>query len=138
MGCGSDEAAEADRPEAELAWVEPPKLYRPPNLPRDRIAQGEIASEDEPIELHADELRVLDADGGEVDAAVAFVSGYVPSIEPLNQLSELPEDEERRLGRLATVVDDPVPLTISWRQPPGSGRPVELDYGPGALPIPRG
>jgi hypothetical protein len=135
-GCGSD-GAEAQAGGAEVAWVAEPEVYRPPSLPRDRILQGEVVAKgSEEVELRAEDLRLLDPEGRELEASAAFISGYAPSIEPLNQLSDLPEDEERRIGRLATVGSEPVPLTVSWTQPRGSSEAAEIELGAGRLPVP--
>jgi hypothetical protein len=132
-GCRS-EGAET----VSIRWAEKPKQYAPGALPRDRIAQGEVVATGGELELRAEDLRVLDGAGRELESSVAFISGYAPSIEPLNQLSDLPEDEERRIGRLATIGAEPVPLTVSWRLPRGADPAVKIDYGEGALPLPAG
>jgi hypothetical protein len=59
-GCGSSEGKRS----VALVWKSPPKLYVPPDLPRDRIVRGVIENQSlKKATLKTGDFKLLDADG---------------------------------------------------------------------------
>ena len=137
VACGS--GGDGDRDTASLAWSGRPTAIVPPTLPRDRILRGEVenTSGDE-IEMEAAAIRVLDQDGRPLQSSATFLSGYIHGLYPLTRgPSSLPEPDRVREGKVAKLApDETVPLTVSWRDPPGTRRAARIDYGPGSLGVP--
>ncbi len=124
-----------------LAWEGEPRLITPSSLPDDRILTGSVKNESlEVVELSAGEITLEDAEGDPVEGSAVFLSGYAHGLYPPTREPEsLPDTELERTGRKLSLApnEDPVPLTVSWRQPAGSDPPVAIRYqGQGSLPIP--
>jgi hypothetical protein len=135
-GCGSSEGKRS----VALVWKSPPKLYVPPDLPRDRIVRGVIENQSlKKATLKTGDFKLLDADGRRIDGVATFIAGYAHSIYPSFRKpnGSYPEYEQLRLGLLAKLkAGQTVPLTVSWHDPPGRRTPVRIDYGSGTLTLP--
>jgi hypothetical protein len=133
-GCGGDE----DTGSGDLVWTEKPRVFKHPTLPDDRILTGTVRNDSfERIDLVARDIRLRTDGGEEIDGAAVFAPTFVRGVFPQNRGEEIPPGEQLRIGLRARL--DPgatVPLTVAWRQ--RQGRPVALEYGSGALPVPRG
>jgi hypothetical protein len=134
-GCGGDKEAKP-----KLAWVAAPKIIRQPELPRDRIAIGEVRNESEQkLRLDADRARVVDAAGHRLRSAVRFSRSFghgLYSPRRFPSKSE-PEFERRRLGALAVIEPGKTaPLTVSWRVSRTGARAAKLLVGGVAVELP--
>ena len=134
--CGDGDGLEG----GDLAWVRDPKVFREPDLPRDRVLVGTVRNDSlRRIKVVAGDVRAVDADGRALRGNATFVKGYIHALYPPTRPPPggLPESELQRLGKEVRL--DPggtAPLSIAWRVPRGSKRPVRIDYGAGFLPIP--
>jgi hypothetical protein len=94
----------------------------------------------EPLELSAQrDLRLVDRDGDRVPGSAIFLEGFAHGLYPSTRPPPggVPEAELRRIGRKARIEPGKsAPLTVSWRQRPGSDPPVRINYGRGSLPVP--
>ena len=128
--CGSGQQESSGR----LVWAKPPVIYREST---DRVLQGMIRNDGlQRVDVVASDLRMLDAQGRRVPGVATFALGYLHSNYPLTREPDLPESEQRRLGRRTFI--DPgrqVRLTLAWRVGSGTGAPVSVSYGTGQLPI---
>ena len=134
LGSGSPPAP------GDLVWERKPRLIVPETLPRDRILSGKVRNDSlRAVELTSKELSLVDAAGGRVPASAIFLETYVHGLyPPARQPERLPESELRRTGRKAVIhPGKSVPLTVSWRQRADTDPPVRLEFGTGALPVPR-
>jgi len=134
-GDGRDESS------GRLRWAKEPLVFTPEGLPGDRVLSGRIENDSlRPVRLVAKELRLLDADGRRVDGSAVLLESFAHQLYPPGRepAGGVPESERIRLGveaRLEPGKD--VPLTIAWREPPGSRPPVTIETGSGTLPIRR-
>ncbi len=139
--CGGDDSAVGRS--TELVWSKPPRLLVPPTLPRDRILHGEVRNEGlKKITVQAGDVKLLDADGQQVDGLVTFIQGYAHPRYPYGRgpgpgPSGYPEEERVHIGQVTEIKPGATrPLTISWHEPAGPRTPVSIDYGPGTLKVP--
>jgi hypothetical protein len=112
----------------------------PPTLPGERILTGTVRNDSlRRLELKAESVRLLDADGRQIEADAGFLGGYVAPDEAQNRepdLDDVSEDEQRRRGRILRLEPGrTAPLSVSWRARRGQRSPVRIDYGPGFLPV---
>ena len=134
--CGGGDDLEG----GDLTWVRDPKVFREPDLPRDRVLVGTVRNDSlRRIKVVAGDVRAVDADGRALRGNATFVKGYIHALYPPTRPPPggLPESELQRLGKEVRL--DPggtAPLSIAWRVPSGSKPPVRIDYGAGSLPIP--
>ena len=133
--CGADDAAAR-----RLAWADPPVLTSRAGAPGDRIVTGRIENRTtRPIELRSGALRVEDPGGRRLPSSIAFLEGFVQSLNPLDRdaLIDLPEAERRRLGITMTIAPgQTAPLVVAWR--PGEGAAAaQVSTPAGSLPLPR-
>ncbi|MEX2196514.1 MAG: hypothetical protein WD844_14610 [Thermoleophilaceae bacterium] len=136
-GCGGDDR---DAAAGDLVWTKDPLVFAPETLPDDRVLSGELRNDSlRRVELAAEDLRLVSADGDEVDGSAVFLDTYAHQLFPPTREPEggIPEQELLRLGVKARIEPgETAPLTISWRQPSGAERPVRVDTGLGSLPVP--
>ena len=137
-GCGG--GGDGREQAGSLEWQKEPLLVKPDTLPNDRILSGVIRNDGrDRADLVARELRLVDKDGDRVPGSAAFLQGFAHALYPPTREPEgrEPQWEQLRLGRIARILPGKTaPLTISWRQPPGSDPPVRIEWSNGALPIP--
>lgn len=138
--CGGDDGdAGGGAAAPALVWESPPELVSSPTLPDDRILTGRVENDSlRPVEVDAEDVRLVDGDGDRVDGEAIFLAGFGHALlPPEREPEEVPEFERRRTGRSARLEPgDAVPLTVSWRRADGDGAPVRIDYGSGSLPLP--
>jgi len=136
-GCGGGDDRE---PAGSLRWEKDPVLVRPDTLPGDRIIYGHLRNDGrDRADLVAKDLRLRTAGGATVKANAAFVESFRHGLYPPTRLpgGKEPISEQLRLGQIARVLPGKsVPLTISWRQKPGSDPPVRIQWKGGSIPIP--
>jgi hypothetical protein len=136
-GCGGDESAVGRS--ASLVWSEKPKLYTHPTLKDDRVLRGEVKNGGlDKIRIEAADVKLVDREGKQVTGAATFAPSYVHSLYTRNRLPPggYPEEEKRRIGLVAVIQPGKTAsLTLAWHQPPGSRKPVRIDYGRGSLEI---
>jgi hypothetical protein len=135
-GCGGDDRSG----EGDLVWEKEPRIYRPPNLPDDRILQGRVRNDSlKPVELDARDLRVEDEDGDSLKSAGSFLQSFARGLyPPTREPDPVPEDELLRTGRKARIEPGKsVPVTVSWRETNGRAG-ARVRYDGASLPIPDG
>lgn len=135
-GCGGGQAHEST-----LVWAKPPTVYRPADLPRDRVLLGAVRNSGaRRLVLRARQVSVRDAGGRKLDADARFTTGYAHSVYgAFQQPDPLPEIELVRLGLLVAVAPGKtVPVNINYRLPPGARLPVTVafaDHGRLVVPV---
>lgn len=119
-----------------LAWKGEVQVFAS-GIPTDEILYSAIENTSlRDVELEADRVRVLDADGRPLKASARFIASFAHGIFPWSD-GDPGEFERRRLGEIATVKPGQVvPITLAWRTKQGAPRPVRVDLGPAELPIP--
>jgi hypothetical protein len=136
-GCGGGDDRE---PVGSLQWEKEPVLVEPARLPNDRIVAGTLRNDGrDRADLVARDLRLLDANGNRIAASAGFVQGFLHGLYPPTRLpgGKLPITEQLRMGVIARVLPGKsTPLTISWRQKPGTDPPVRIEWDKGSIPIP--
>ena len=139
IGVTGRSGAGADGGPATVAWRGTPQVYKPPMLPEDRIMSARLRNTSlRPLDLVAEDIRLLDPDGRPVRSTARFLETYVHGLFPPSQRPETPNpNEQRQLGEIITIKPGAdVPLTLSWRLAPGGKAPVRADLGPVSLPLP--
>jgi hypothetical protein len=131
-GCGG----KPGQPSGPLNWVGNPIVLRPAQAP-DRVLRGKIQNDGlRPLTLVAKDFALLDRDGDRVPAVATFAVGLVHSLYPPDREPQLPEAEERRLGRRVILKPGATAtLTVAWRDRRGHS-PVSISYVGGRLPVP--
>jgi hypothetical protein len=138
VGCGDDDdgAARTAAQDARLEWVGTPLVFAPDGRPGDRVLAGKVRNTGAaPVELRADEVLTVDADGRRRPAngrfAEAFGHGlYGPGGPPAPY--EASRYDQRRLGEIVTLAPGATkPITMAWR-----GRAQELQVGRWRLDLP--
>lgn len=106
----------------------------------DRVLVGTLRNDSlEDVDLRADDVRVLDADGDEIRSTARFLAGFA---HPLFAWSQEPEDigdyERRRLGEIVTIKPgQTAPLVLSWRLASDDGSAAErVDLGAAVMTLP--
>lgn len=131
-GCG-DSSRQAS---GDLAWAGKPHVYRDAN---DRVLTGMVRNTSiQRLEVDARDLRMVDADGDRVPGVATFAAGYLHGLYPPTRVpKEARAAEDRRLGLTVSLAPGARSrLTLAWRQPPGTQRPVRVVYGSTVLPVP--
>ena len=107
--------------------------------PTDRVLVGTLRN-DSPaaLDLRADDVRVLGADGKEIRSSARFLAGFA---HPLFAWSQEPKNigdfERRRLGEIVTIKPgQTAPLVLSWRLATGGGRAERADFGAASITLP--
>ena len=139
-GCGGANEPGSTKGAGALSWTSQPTLIAPGSKPRDRILFGEVRNDSlRPIRIRASKVRVVDARGRPLLSAVLFSRGYAHGLYGSSDpgFRDPGEFELTRLGKLVRLnPGQKAPLTVSWRLSSGAGRPAQIDFGNGALPIP--
>jgi len=136
-GCGS-----APSSPSGVSWEGKPLVVRQPELPRDTIVSGKISNKgDEQLRLDANDVRLVTADGSEVESTARFAVGVSHQLYPPREgpREKDPEFLRERLGEVANVKPGAtVPLVVAWRLSPGVAAPVKVDLGEaaGSLALP--
>ena len=140
-GCGGDGSAAAPRSvDATLAWVGQPQVYKPPELPQDRLLRWDLENDSlREVRLDADDARLVDARGDSLRSTIRFTSSFGHGLySPRRPPKEAdPELVRTRLGELAVLKPgESVPVTLSWRLGADGRGPVRLEVGNVQLPLP--
>ena len=137
-GCGTK--SQTVHGTGSISWTKKPDMIRLGSRPNDRILFGEVRNDSlRPIRIKATDVRVVNADGTSLASAAifsrSFAHGLYGSTDPR---ARAPGDFElTRLGRLVLLKPgEKAPLTVSWRLRRAGQRPVQVQLGDGALPIP--
>ena len=137
-GCGGDD--DDREPSGGMRWEKDPVLVRPAALPNDRIVAGILRNDGQDrADLVARQLKLRTADGATIPTNAAFVQSFLHGLYPPTRLpgGKLPITEQLRMGLIARVLPGrSVPLTVSWRQKPGTKPPVRIEWSGGSIPIP--
>ena len=121
-----------------LAWKGTPDVMQA-GRPTDRVLYGQIRNDSlEKVDLTVDDVRVLDADGHEVQSAVRFLAAFAHGLYPWSQRPDpLGDFERRRMGQIVTLkAGQTAPVTLSWRVPRGGAQPVRVDFGAAEIELP--
>jgi hypothetical protein len=139
LGSGRDGAGATASAPVRLAWRGEPLVIKVPELPRDRILSGEVRNTSvKPVDLSIDRVRVVDAQGREVQSSVRFLAAFAHGLYPPTQkIGPGGTFTRTRLGEITRIKPGAaVPMTLSWRVPAGADAPVEVRFGGGSLPLP--
>jgi hypothetical protein len=133
-GCGGGD----DLGSGDLVWEQKPRVFTNPKLPDDRVLTGRVRNDSlEVVTLVARDLEVRTEGGDEMENGAIFSPTFIRGVFPQNRGDDIPESEQLRIGLRARLEPGKTaPLTVSWRQQ--GERAVLVDYGAGALPVPRG
>jgi hypothetical protein len=137
-GCGTK--SETVKGTGAMSWTKKPTTIRLGSKPKDRILFGTVRNDSlRPVKIYASDIRVVDSDGRPLEATAifskSFAHGLYGSTDPRAKAPG--EFELARLGRLIRLnPGQSAPLTVSWRLKSPSDRPVQVQMGDGALPIP--
>lgn len=135
-GCGG--TAKGDGA-ARVAWVTTPVVYKPADLPRDRVVLAKVRNTSKAdVHLVASKLVVRDAQGRVLKSAARYIGGYGHGLYGAFQKPDpLPPQELTRLGYEVTLKPGATaPLSVAWRLPAGAKEPATVDYGGGTLRLP--
>jgi hypothetical protein len=122
-----------------LTWKAKPQMILVPSLPDDRIVTGRVRNTSlRPVDLAADRIEIVDARGRRLRSSARFLQGFVHGLSSWSEGVPGSKFERTRLGKIATIKPgQDLPLTLSWRVPPGGTQPVEVRFGGGSLALPR-
>jgi hypothetical protein len=129
-GHGEDKLGKGD-----LVWEKAPHVYRPAELPDDRVLRGVIRNDSlRVVTLAARDLDVRERGGEDMESAAIFAPTFIRGVFPQNRGEAIPENEQLRIGLRARIEPGKtVPITVSWREQ--GGRAATVDYGTGSLPV---
>ena len=132
-------ATKAATDTARLEWKEKPSLILVPQLPRDRILTGQLRNASlRAVDLDSDRVEILDAKGHPMRSTALFAQSFSHGLYPWSMDVKGSKFERRRIGQIATIKPgEAVPLTLSWRVPPGGSEPVRVRFDGGSLDLPR-
>ena len=121
--------------QGELAWKGEVRVYDS-GIPTDKILYTQlqnVSPRDLPLETK--DVRLFDEDGEQLKSSTVFLAAFAHGIFPYDAAES--EFEQRRLGKIATLrPGQAVPITMSWRVPPGGKPPVRADFGPAEIAVP--
>lgn len=123
-----------------LAWEGPVKPFQA-GKPTDRVLTAKVRNTSlEEVTIDVLDVRVLDAEGRELQSTARFLAAFAHGLYPWSRRGDDPRalgsEERTRIGEMATLKPDQVvPLTLSWRVPPGGEQPVRVDLGSATLPL---
>jgi len=117
----------------KLACVGKQQVYKA-GQPTDRVMASKVRNASlEPLTIDTLDIRVLDADGKELESTARFLEAYMHgrySWSMRDDPRDLGADERERMGEIARLKpDEQAPLTLSWRVPAGGAQPVRVDFG---------
>jgi hypothetical protein len=107
--------------------------------PTDHILGGVIRNDSlENLDLRAEDVRIVDADGGELQSTARFSHAFAHGLYAWSQRpKDIGDFERRRLGEIVTLKPgQTAPVTLSWRVPPGAQAPRKVDFGSASLQLP--
>jgi hypothetical protein len=128
----------ADGGSGKLAWAGKPRVFKS-GKPTDRVLTARIENTSlKPVEIDVKDVRIVDADGEEVEGTARFLAAFVHGLWSWSQApAELTEFERRRLGQLVTIKPgQTAPVALSWRTPPGADPPVRVEFGDASVALP--
>lgn len=128
-GCGG--GGDGDRG-GELTWARPPVVYRPADLPHDRVLLGTLRNtSSHGAMLRARQVTVQDAGGHRLVADARFTTGFAHSLYGVfQQPSPTPPMELARLGLLVWVdAGKTVPVNVNYRLGPHPKLPITVVLG---------
>lgn len=133
-GCGGGEESTGEG----LEWSEQPVTTRAPTGGTDQVVVGQLRNAtDEHIELVAERVRVVDAEGDPVQSDARFVATFVHGLYGADvRASDLPYSERSRLG--LTIVLEPggtTPVYAAFRAD-SAAEPLALTVAGESLDIP--
>jgi hypothetical protein len=134
-GCGGG----GDKHEG-LAWEGKPNVFISRNLPNDRVVIARVRNTgSRTLHLIAKDVQVRDAGGRVLKASAGFSTTFAHGLfGALQQPDPVPQAELIRLGKVVYIAAGAsVPFYAAWRLTPGTKEPVVIDYGPGALAVPK-
>ena len=130
-------AGGAQGDDARVAWKDAQVFSS--GVKTDRILAGQLENTSlRDIEIDVEDIRVLDAEGREVQSATRFLATFAHGIFPWSQRPEVMGDfERRRLGEIVTLKPGrSAPITLSWRLKAGAAPPARVDFGAVELDLP--
>jgi hypothetical protein len=128
----------ADGGTGTLKWAGETRVLKS-GKPTDRIFMARLENASlRDVSLDVDDVRILDADGDEVQSTVRFLDAFVHGLFAWSQSpSKLTEFERRRLGQIVTIKPGKTaPVTLSWRVPAGGSQPERVEFGPTSIDLP--
>lgn len=134
----------ANAPRASgLAWVEPPVVFTPDGLPRDRILSGRLRNDSgRPVELRVDRVTVFDTSDHRLRSNVRFVEAFGHGLYgpggPPAPLRASRYDQQRLGERVTLQPGRERPVTVAWRLPGGGARAARVRVSSYVLAIPAG
>jgi hypothetical protein len=135
VGCGGGEGDVGG-----LVWTRAPRVFRAPDLPRDRILTGIVRNDSlRTIAVEARDVRVVDAGGDELRSDTTFVRGYLHGLYPPMRPPPggLPEAERLRVGHAVKLrPGEATRLSVAWRLPNAAARAARIEWGAGSLAVP--
>jgi hypothetical protein len=136
-GCGGSKARTHG---GDLVWSQEPLLFQAIHLPHDRVLIGTVRNRSsQALNLVANRLTVRDAENHRLRAYAVFTSAYAHGLYgAYQQPNPIPPAELRRLGHIITLEPhQTAPLTVAYRLTSHTRAPLRVDYGRGALSVPR-
>lgn len=120
-----------------LSWEEARRLL-PAGRPYDRLLAASLRNHStRAVELRADEIRLLDGDGGDVPARVALLGPPASGGSPGRAARGEPRRPRRLVSSARVEPGDSIGMRLAWRRPERLvDAPVWLQYGAGSLVLP--
>jgi hypothetical protein len=136
-GCSS--GGDDKKPSGGLAWDGAPQVFRPRDLPNDRVLIGQVVNNgSKTLHLNATKLVVRDASGRRLKSSGAYTATFAHGLfGAFQQPSQVPQKEAARLGHdIFLIPKDKSPFFAAWRIPAGSKGPFRVEWGGGELEAP--
>lgn len=131
-GCGGSSGP-------SLAWQGAPRLFKPGDLPRDRVLLGRVRNaSDKTLVLDARRVRYIDARGAAVAGTARFLLAAAHGLYSPTQFGQVQNPAElQRLGvRVAVAPGQALPFNGAWRLRAGQAAPERVEIGDVKLPVP--
>jgi hypothetical protein len=136
-GCGGGSKPAAGK----LAWSGKPSVFRSHDLPHDRVVVARVRNVGKTtLHLVAAKLVVRDAGGKKLAGSAGFTTTFAHGLYGALEKPKagVPTGELIRLGKIVYLPPGAsVPFYAAWRLGPGDREPVTVDYGSGALDVPK-